>query len=195
MKTLSPLLPPSLLTGLVALLLLSVSPAIPASSGAAPAAGTAPVAAGGTIRIIAGLSAPLTDEKGEKWLPSRDFLDGDTMDRPELSIANTEIPSVYRSERFGMTRFVRRIPNGNYLVKLHFAVTYEGIEGPRQCVFSFDVEGRAFKDFDLFVRAGGALNAYVESIPVAIRDGDLEIKFTGLAGNPTISAIEIVPQP
>ena len=85
---------PSLHTGLVALLLLSVSPAIPASSGAAPAAGTAPVAAVGTIRIIAGQSAPLTDEKGGKWLPSRDFLDGDTMDRPELSIANTEIPSV-----------------------------------------------------------------------------------------------------
>ena len=57
MKTLSPILPPSLHTGLVALLLLSVSPAIPASSGAAPAAGTAPVAAGGTIRIIAGQSA------------------------------------------------------------------------------------------------------------------------------------------
>ena len=89
MKTLSPLLPPSLHAGLVALLLLSVSPAILASSGAAPAAGTAPVAAGCTTSIIAGLSAPLTDEKGEKWLPSRDFLDGDTMVRPELSIANT----------------------------------------------------------------------------------------------------------
>lgn len=38
-----------------------------------------------------------------------------------------------------MTRFVRRIPNGNYEVKLHFAVTYEVIDGPRQCVFSFDV--------------------------------------------------------
>ncbi len=195
MKTLSPLLPSSLHTGLVALLLLSVSPAIPASSGAAPAAGTTPVAAGGTIRIISGLSAPLTDEKGEKWLPSSDFLDGDTMDRPDLAIANTEIRSVYRSERYGMTRFVRRIPNGNYLVKLHFAVTYKAIDGPRQCVFSFDVEGRAFKDFDLFVRADGALKAYVESIPVAIRDGDLEIKFTGLSGNPTISAIEIVHQP
>ena len=64
-----------------------------------------------------------------------------------------------------MPRFVRRIPNGNYVVKLHFAVTYEVIDGSRQCVFSFDVEGRAFKDFDLFVRAGGALKAYVESIP------------------------------
>jgi hypothetical protein len=195
MKTLNPRLPPFLRTGLIALLLLSVSPAIPESSGAAPAAGTAPVVAGSTIRIVAGLSAPLTDETGKKWLPSHDFLDGDTMDRPELSIANTQTPSVYRSERYGMTRFVRRIPNGNYLVKLHFAVTYEAIDGPRQCVFSFDVEGRAFNDFDLFVRAGGALKAYVESIPVAIRDGDLEIKFTGLAGNPTISAIEIIPQP
>jgi hypothetical protein len=194
MKTLCPPLPPSLRTG-IACLLLSVSPAIPASSGAAPAAQTASVAAGRTVRIIAGLSAPLTDEMGEKWLPSPDFLDGDMADRPELTIANTEIPSVYRSERYGMSRFSRRIPNGNYLVKLHFAVTYEAIDGPRQCVFGFDVEGRAFRDFDLFVRAGGARKAYVETIPVAIRDGALDITFTGQSGNPTISAIEIVPQP
>jgi hypothetical protein len=45
------------------------------------------------------------------------------------------------------------------------------------------------------VRAGGARKAYVESIPVEINDGDLDIKFTGQLGNPTISAIEIVPQP
>ncbi|MFM9092088.1 MAG: malectin domain-containing carbohydrate-binding protein, partial [Verrucomicrobiota bacterium] len=148
-----------------------------------------------TIRIIAGLSAPLTDETGEKWLPSHDFLDGDTMDRPELKIANTEIPSIYRSERFGMSRFARRIPNGNYLVKLHFAITYEGIDGPGQCVFGYEVEGRAVKDFDLFVRAGGTLKAHVESIPVVISDGTLDIKFTSQVGNPAISAIEIVPQP
>lgn len=194
MKTLRPLLPPALMAGLFALLLFA-SPAIPAADGAAPKAGAAPVAAGGTIRIIAGLSAPVTDETGETWLPSRDFLDGDTMDRPELSIANTNIPSVYRSERYGMTRFVRKIPNGNYLVKLHFAITYEAIDGPRQCVFSYEVEGLAFKNFDLFERAGGARKAYVETIEVAISDGDLDIKFAGQVGNPTISAVEIVPQP
>lgn len=193
MKTLSLLRPAPLRAGLFALLV-ALSAALPASRGTARAADPAP-AAEGTIRVIAGLMVPLTDETGARWLPSRDFLDGETMDRPELRIANTDIPSVYRSERFGMTRFTRRIANGNYLVKLHFAVTYEAIDAPGQCVFTFDVEGNVTKDFDLFVKAGGALKAHVESIPVTVRDGALDLRFTGQTGNPTISAVEIVPQP
>jgi hypothetical protein len=136
MKTLSLLPLAPLRAGLVALLL-SLAPALPASPGAAA----------GTIRVIAGLMVPLTDETGARWLPSGDFPDGEAVDRPELRIANTDIPSVYRSERYGMTRFVRKIPNGNYVVKLHFAVTYEAIVGPGQCVFTFDVEGlRSFRE-------------------------------------------------
>ena len=194
MKTLSLLRLTPLRAGLFALLL-SLPPVLPSSGGAARAADSAPAAAEGTIRVIAGLMVPLTDETGARWLPSRDFLDGETMDRPELRIANTDIPSVYRSERFGMTRFTRKIANGNYLVKLHFAVTYEAIDAPGQCVFTFDVEGNVTKDFDLFVKAGGALKAHVESIPVTVSDGALDIRFTGQAGNPTISAVEILPQP
>lgn len=184
MKTLSLLPLAPLRAGLVALLL-SLAPALPASPGAAA----------GTIRVIAGLMVPLTDETGARWLPSGDFPDGEAVDRPELRIANTDIPSVYRSERYGMTRFVRKIPNGNYVVKLHFAVTYEAIVGPGQCVFTFDVEGNVTRDFDLFVKAGGALKAHVESIPVMVSDGALDIRFTGQVGNPTISAVEIVPKP
>jgi hypothetical protein len=62
-------------------------------------------------------------------------------------------------------------------------------------VFTFDVEGNVTRDFDLFVKAGGALKAHVESIPVTVSDGALDIRFTGQVGNPTISAVEIVPQP
>ena len=47
-----------------------------------------------------------------------------------------------------MTAFSCKVPNGKYLAKLYFAETYEGITAAGQRVFSFDVQGKAFKDFD-----------------------------------------------
>ena len=92
-----------------------------------------------------------------------------------------------------MTTFSYPLPNGKYSVKLHFAETFEGITGPGQRVFSFNVEGRAFKDFDVWVKAGGPLRAYVETVPVEITGGKLDIKFTPSVENPEINGIEIVP--
>jgi alcohol dehydrogenase (cytochrome c) len=92
-----------------------------------------------------------------------------------------------------MTSFAQPLPVGKYSVKLHFAETYEGITGPGQRVFSFNVEGREFKDFDVWVKAGGGLCAYVETVPVAITDGQLDITFTLNIENPQINGIEIIP--
>jgi hypothetical protein len=94
-----------------------------------------------------------------------------------------------------MTSFTYPVLNGKYLVKLHFAETYEGITGPGQRVFSFTVQGHEFKDFDIWVKAGGALRAYVESVPVEVSDGNVQITFTAKVENPEINAIEIIPQP
>ena len=94
-----------------------------------------------------------------------------------------------------MTAFRRPLPNGKYTVKLHFAETYEGINGPGQRVFSYQVEGQAFKDFDVFKSAGGALRAYVETVAVEVRDGSLDITFTAQVENPEINGIEIIPMP
>jgi len=60
-------------------------------------------------------------------------------------------------------------------------------------VFSFDVEGKTFKDFDVWVKAGGAARAYVETVPVNVTDGQLDIKFTPQIENPQINGIEIIP--
>lgn len=64
-----------------------------------------------------------------------------------------------------MTHFSQVLPNGKYMVKLHFAETYQGITGPGQRVFSFNVEGHEFKDFDVWVKAGGDLRAYAKGLP------------------------------
>jgi hypothetical protein len=93
-----------------------------------------------------------------------------------------------------MSTFAVRIPNGQYIAKLHFAETYDGITGPGQRVFSFNVQGGEFKDFDVWVKAGGPNRAHVEAIPVEVTNGVLQVDFIPNVENPQINAIEILPR-
>jgi len=86
------------------------------------------------------------------------------------------------------------VPNGKYVVRLHFAETFDGITGPGERVFSFNVQGQEFKDFDVWVKAGGPLKAYVETVPIEVTDGKIKVTFTPKVENPQICAIEIIPQ-
>jgi hypothetical protein len=147
------------------------------------------------VRIRAGVPEPFKDSEGNVWLPDQGFGDGDSITRSGLKIENTKTPSLYLAEHYGMTSFTYPVLNGKYLVKLHFAETYEGITGPGQRVFSFNVQGHEFKDMDIWVKAGGPLRAYVESVPVKVSDGNVHITFTANVENPEINAIEIIPQP
>jgi alpha-N-arabinofuranosidase len=61
-------------------------------------------------------------------------------------------------------------------------------------VFSFNVQGREFKDFDVWAKAGGPMRAYVETVNVEATDGKIKVTFTPKVENPQINAIEIIPQ-
>jgi len=172
----------------------ATTPAVAAPATPVPAAPD-PTKPQPIVRIKAGVSEQFKDSEGNVWLPEQGFKDGDMTSRSDLKIENTKDPSLYLSERYGMTSFTYPVLNGKYLVKLHFAETYEGITGPGQRVFSFSVQGHEFKDFDIWVKAGGALRAYVESVPVEVTDGNVKITFTASVENPEINAIEIIPQP
>jgi len=145
------------------------------------------------LRINAGGSA-LKDAAGNEWQAETGFNGGDVIDRPDIEIANTTQPEIYRSEHYGMDSFSCALPNGKYVAKLYFAETYEGIGGPGERVFSFNVQGRAFKDFDVWAKAGGANRAYVETVPVEVTDGKFLITFTPNIENPQINAIEILTE-
>jgi hypothetical protein len=158
---------------------------------AAPAAATAP----GVIRIKAGSSEPFKDSSGNVWQAEQGFDGGDMTERdPEMSIANTKDAGLYRSEHYGMNAFSCTVPNGKYIAKLHFAETFDGVSGAGERVFSFNVQGHEFKDFDVFVKAGGSNRAYVETVPVEVTNGKFTITFTSNVENPQINAIELVPQ-
>jgi hypothetical protein len=183
----------------------SVKPApvvtTPAPAAVAPAPAAAPVAPApaaaksGVIRIKAGSTAPFTDSSGNVWLAEQGFEGGDVIERDaSTEIANTKDAGLYRSEHYGMSSFNCTVPNGKYLAKLHFAETFEGVTGAGQRVFSFNVLGHEFKDFDIFVKAGGSNRAYIETVPVEVTNGKFTITFTSNIENPQINAIELVPQ-
>ncbi|MDD5139563.1 MAG: malectin [Verrucomicrobiales bacterium] len=189
----------------------AVTPAPAPAVEPAPAAPTAPVApaaspvevkpaeaapASSAIRIDAGADASFTDSNGNVWLADTGFEGGDVSVREDdMKIENTTDAGIYRSEHWGMSSFSQPLPNGKYVVKLHFAETYDGISGPEGRVFSFNVEGQEFKDFDVWVKAGGPRRAYIETVPVTIADGKLDITFESGVDNPEINGIEIIPAP
>lgn len=144
------------------------------------------------IRIKAGASA-IKDSAGNEWTEDTGFSGGDVIERPDLPIANTKEPELYQSEHYAMNSFGYKLPNGRYQVKLHFCETFEGISGPGERVFSFDVEGKPFNDFDVWAKAGGFAKALVETVDVDVTDGQLNINFIAKVENPQINAIEIHP--
>jgi hypothetical protein len=160
----------------------------------APAAAVIPAAAGGILRIKAGSTSPFKDSSGNVWQAEAGFDGGDSAERPDMAIANTKDQGLYQSEHYSMNSFSCKLPNGKYLAKLHFAETYDGITGPGQRVFSINVQGHEIKDFDVWVKAGGAAKAYIETVPVEVNNGELKIVFTPNVENPQINAIEVVPQ-
>jgi outer membrane protein assembly factor BamB len=110
------------------------------------------------------------------------------------AVAGAKDPGLFTSEHWGMRTFSHKLANGKYLAKLYFAETFDGITAPGQRVFSFNVQGREFKDFDIWVKAGGPKRAYIESVPVEVTNGEFRIGFTAQVENPAIKAIEIIPQ-
>jgi hypothetical protein len=146
------------------------------------------------VRIKAGVTEKMTDSAGNVWLPDQGSADGDTYEATDTTVTNTPDAALYGTERYSMTAYSFAVPNGKYTVKLLFAEVYSGISGPGDRVFSFNVQGHEFKDFDIWVKAGGFSKAYVESVDVEVTDGKLNITFTPKVENPKINGIEILPR-
>lgn len=145
------------------------------------------------LRIKAGLAAPFTDSKGRVWAAETGFEGGGTIERDaDVVIEGAADPVLFRSEHYGMHSFSCKLPNGKYVARLYFSETFEGINGPGERVFSFKVQDREFKNFDIWAKAGGPNRAYIESVPVEVIDGQFRIAFIPNIENPAINAIEIV---
>ncbi|GAB5521038.1 MAG: hypothetical protein RhofKO_32890 [Rhodothermales bacterium] len=128
------------------------------------------------------------------WI-SDAFLTGssNTYKKNNQSIAGTDTPLVYQSERYGKTfGYAVPVDEGSYTVRIHLAEIYFSEANKR--VFSIDVEdgSAAWADIDL-VRDYGAYAAVVKEATVSVTDGTLDIAFTTAKNNAKVSGIEIIP--
>jgi hypothetical protein len=149
------------------------------------------------VRVNAGAAEPLVDEPGSSWEADGGFWGGGVVNRGQIEIANTDIPSIYRTERWGHTEFRRPLPNGRYLVRLHFPETYPGEMRPGLRMADIDVSGTRLPQVDVLAETGGKFVAMVREASVSIEKGELLIRFASVPGGHhgvMINGIEIVPQ-
>jgi hypothetical protein len=174
----------------------TTTPATAPSTTAAPLDSGPPtlVLADGAYRVKAGVDKPLTDAEGRVWAPDQGFDGGDVIERDaDTKIQTSKDPQMYMTEHYSMDSFSCKVPNGKYTANLYFCETYDGISGPGQRVFSFNVMGQEFKDFDVWVKAGGPYKPYLLTLPVEVTNGVFRIDFTTQVENPQINAIELIP--
>lgn len=145
------------------------------------------------LRVDCGSSRATTDSEGRRWESDRGFSSGSiAVDRGSLPIEGTRDAFIYRSQRSKVASYSLAVPNGTYLVRLHFAETE--LEAASLRRFGVTVEGQRLPDFDPFVAAGGKARANVQDFRhVKVNDGKVDIVFDAIAGSSAIDGIEILP--
>ncbi len=155
------------------------------------------------LRVDCGASESYKDKRGNVWAADQELGagktwgadDGMTIDREGVGITGTDLVRIYETERYSMGSYKFTVPNGKYTVRLHFAETFEGIQGPGERVFSVRVPGQAvLKDLDLFKTVGFLKPLVKEYKGVPVENGQLLIGFTPNIENPQICGIEILAE-
>ena len=146
-----------------------------------------------TIRVNAGGPA-YTDPQGNVWSADTGFNTGSSYSDPR-PIAGTSAPALYQSEHYstGPFQYSFNVVNGTYTVNLKFAEIYWTAGGYR--IFNVILNGQTvLPNFDP-AQVGGAFTAVDRQFSVTVTTGQIVIQLIPIADLPTISAIEILPQP
>ncbi|WP_347157367.1 malectin domain-containing carbohydrate-binding protein [Pontibacter chitinilyticus] len=151
------------------------------------------------IRINAGGPA-LTLKDGTVFSADRYFSNTYTYQNTSIAdIAGTEDDQLYKTERgsntnLGSFAYNIPVPNGQYVVKLHFAEIYWSATSIGKRVFDVNLEGGTVElpRYDI-VASVGTRTAVIKEFTVSVTDGVLTINFSASADRPKISAIEVLP--
>jgi hypothetical protein len=146
------------------------------------------------VRVKAG--EPYTDHDGKHWDSDVSFvstgLASTNVATTTRAIAGTSDPSLYRSERHGLSfvyTFV--VLNGSYTLTLKFAEIYWTYPGQRR--FSVVANGqRLLTAFDILslVPPNSALD---RSFPVTATDETISVAFTAVTDEAKVAALQLAP--
>ena len=106
----------------------------------------------------------------------------------------TELDQRYDAVGGAELHYQFAVPNGTYLVRLHFAENYVPNFHAGARVFDVDVEGvRRYSGLDIYAQVGGHAALVLETNATVI-NGSLTIDFHHEVENPLINAIEVIQQ-
>ncbi|MBN2737606.1 MAG: hypothetical protein JXR70_11545 [Spirochaetales bacterium] len=129
-----------------------------------------------------------TAADGTRYAADTGFSGGSAFDNG-ASVSGTSDSTLYSSERYGNSTYSAEVPNGQYRVTLHFSENYHTSTGIR--IFNVEIEGTpAITNLDLYAEAGGK-KAYVTENQVAVKDGQIDIKFVTVTENALVNAVKV----
>jgi beta-glucanase (GH16 family) len=137
-----------------------------------------------------GLNGYVADQE---FRPSTEYgyLDGTNVSySSSIQINGTDEDVIYQTDRTGLVKYLVRVPNGVYDVKLMFAENYHTTSGKR--IFDVFVQSEmAENKLDIFQKVG-ANSAYEKLVQnVNVTDNILEIFFAAHIDNPLINGFVI----
>ena len=145
----------------------------------------------------------LTDNQGIEWLEDHiyrsssgyGYLGLSSVFEKSISVTGTTVPELYQSERYKLFGYRIDVPNGNYIVKLHFAEIYYRQAGKRE--FDIKIEGHPVKErLDIYNEVGEnhalVLEFDTEKLAIPITDNRLDIEFISIKDDTKLSGIEVV---
>ncbi|MBN1996611.1 DUF4832 domain-containing protein [candidate division KSB1 bacterium] len=131
-----------------------------------------------------------TSGDGVEYSADKNNSGGSTYSTTSAISGTTDDP-LYQTERYGGTfGYNIPLPDGEYEVTLMFAEIFQSSAGSR--VFNVSIEGdEVIGNLDIWAKVGKNA-AYIETHPVTVNDGKLNISFTTIADNAKISAIKVI---
>lgn len=146
------------------------------------------------LRINTGSDKPLTLD-GDRWEADRDWVGPRrTSTRAASEIEGTSLDPLFFTEAFRADGYAIPVEDGVYLVRLHFAETWDGVNGPGQRVFDVTIEDQRISALDVFALTGSLNHALVQELKVTVKDQWIDIKLEATQLNTVINAIEVLTQ-
>jgi C1A family cysteine protease len=138
------------------------------------------------IYINAG--GPTVSYSGTSWAADSSYVSSSfKTSKTSLSTINP----IYQTERTGNMTYNIAVPNGTYLVTLKFIEN--DYKATKHRIFNVSINGSpVISKLDLYATAG-ARTPYDRTFAVTATNKQISIVFGSLAGAPTISGIQIVP--
>ncbi len=154
-----------------------------------------------SMRILAGSTlTQYVDYLGHVWQGDKYFTGGNPVHFPNLSIAVTQDPEIYRSAREGDFAYDIPLKPNTYELRLHFSENTYGPDTPdgggeSSRLVNMTANGRKLLDqFDILSDAGGGRTADIKIFKdITPENGVLHLAFSGFKVKGIVSGIEVVP--